>query len=160
MKRIFLCTKVHWDGKINMSPSAQQILEAHIHANPKPKITWLCNGDFVKESERKHSKLEPRIGEKNKWNATLTIIVSFVMFVLSPQLRFVSALLLHLPKGMIKVPSTSRKALIFKSSCSLTNCNSKPIKRVYDTVRFLLSKMFHHFLFNLLLSKPYCQPFI
>ena len=53
------------------------ILEAHIHANPKPKVTWLCNGDFIKESERKHSKLEPRIGEKNKWTAILTIIVSW-----------------------------------------------------------------------------------
>jgi hypothetical protein len=52
------------------------ILEAHIHANPKPKVTWLCNGDFVKESDRKRAKLEPRIGELNKWNATLTIIVS------------------------------------------------------------------------------------
>ena len=53
------------------------ILEAHIHATPKPKVTWLCNGDFIKESERKHSKLEPRIGEKNKWTAILTIIVSW-----------------------------------------------------------------------------------
>jgi hypothetical protein len=52
------------------------ILEAHIHANPKPKVTWLCNGDFIKESDRKHSRLEQRIGEKNKWTATLTIIVS------------------------------------------------------------------------------------
>ena len=52
------------------------ILEAHIHANPKPKISWLCNGDFVKESDRKYSKLEPRHGEKNKWNATMHILVS------------------------------------------------------------------------------------
>jgi hypothetical protein len=51
------------------------ILEAHVHANPKPKVTWLCNGDFVKESDRKTAKLEQRPGEKNKWNATLTILV-------------------------------------------------------------------------------------
>jgi len=43
------------------------ILEAHIHANPKPKISWLCNGDFIKESERKYSKLEPRHG----WHETI-----------------------------------------------------------------------------------------
>jgi len=50
------------------------ILEAHIHANPKPKITWLCNGDFVKETDKKTSRLEPKDGEKNKWTATLTIL--------------------------------------------------------------------------------------
>jgi len=50
------------------------ILEAHIIANPKPKISWLCNGDFVKESERKVARLEPRHGELNKWNASLTIL--------------------------------------------------------------------------------------
>jgi len=49
------------------------ILEAHIHANPRPKISWLCDGDFVKESDRKVSSLEPRQGETNKWTATLTI---------------------------------------------------------------------------------------
>jgi len=48
------------------------ILEGHIHANPKPKVTWLCNGDFVKESERKMSKLEPMEGA-NKWRASLVI---------------------------------------------------------------------------------------
>ncbi|CAB4066934.1 unnamed protein product [Lepeophtheirus salmonis] len=67
-------------AKIYEQPQLKQpdpnilILEAHIHANPKPKITWLCNGDFIKESDRKYAKLEPRVGEKNKWNATLTIV--------------------------------------------------------------------------------------
>jgi len=50
------------------------VLEAHVHANPKPKVTWLCNGDFVKESERKISRLEQRAGELNKWTVTLTIL--------------------------------------------------------------------------------------
>merc|ERR1711970_1304947 len=50
------------------------VLEAHIHANPKPKITWLCNGDFVKESDRKKSTLEAKAGDKNKWVAMLTIL--------------------------------------------------------------------------------------
>jgi len=50
------------------------VLEAHVHANPRPKITWLCNGDFVKESDRKKSKLEQRAGETNKWTASLTIL--------------------------------------------------------------------------------------
>jgi len=50
------------------------VLEAHIHANPKPKITWLCNGDFVKEDDRKRSRLEARAGELNKWTASLTIL--------------------------------------------------------------------------------------
>jgi len=50
------------------------VLEAHIHANPKPKISWLCNGDFVKEDERKTSRLEARAGETNKWTASLTIL--------------------------------------------------------------------------------------
>jgi len=49
------------------------ILEAHIHANPKPKISWLCNGDFVKESDRKQSSLASMEGERNKWAARMTI---------------------------------------------------------------------------------------
>jgi len=49
------------------------IMEANIIANPKPKISWLCNGDFVKESERKAAKLEESAEGKNKWVATLTI---------------------------------------------------------------------------------------
>ena len=39
------------------------------------QITWLCNGDFVKESEKKVARVEAREGEKNKWVATLTILV-------------------------------------------------------------------------------------
>ena len=38
------------------------------------QVTWLCNGDFVKESERKISKLEPMEGA-NKWRASLVITV-------------------------------------------------------------------------------------
>ena len=38
------------------------------------QVTWLCNGDFVKESERKMSKLEPMEGA-NKWRASLVITV-------------------------------------------------------------------------------------
>ena len=38
------------------------------------QVTWLCNGDFVKESERKVAKLEPMEGA-NKWKASLTITV-------------------------------------------------------------------------------------
>ena len=69
------------------------ILEAHIHANPKPKvdlkkyflrkflkfsqISWLCNGDFVKESDRKQSTLTSMEGERNKWAARMTITVSW-----------------------------------------------------------------------------------
>jgi len=49
------------------------VLEAHVHANPKPKVSWLCNGDFVKESERKVARLEVREGETNKWTASLII---------------------------------------------------------------------------------------
>ena len=50
------------------------VLEAHIHANPKPKISWLCNGDFVKENERHISRLEKRADGLNKWTASLTIL--------------------------------------------------------------------------------------
>ena len=38
------------------------------------QVTWLCNGDFVKESDRKMSKLEPMEGA-NKWRASLVITV-------------------------------------------------------------------------------------
>ena len=38
------------------------------------QVTWLCNGDFVKESDRKISKLEPMEGA-NKWRASLVITV-------------------------------------------------------------------------------------
>jgi len=66
--------KIYEQPELRQPDPSLLILEAHVHANPKPKITWLCNGDFVKESDRKFSKLEPRAGEKNKWNATLTIL--------------------------------------------------------------------------------------
>ena len=74
--------KIYEQPELKQPDPSVLILEAHVHANPKPKVTWLCNGDFVKESERKFSKLEPRVGqdgrlEKNKWNATLTILVRF-----------------------------------------------------------------------------------
>ena len=82
---------------------ATLILEAHIHANPKPKvgqtlipvglakdqkfnimfcfqITWLCNGDFVKESDRKQSSLINMEGEKNKWIARMKILVSLLFY--------------------------------------------------------------------------------
>lgn len=68
--------KIYEQPELRQPDPSVLILEAHVQANPKPKITWLCNGDFVKESDRKFSKLEPRVGEKNKWNATLTILVS------------------------------------------------------------------------------------
>ena len=70
--------KIYEQPELKQPDPSVLILEAHIHANPKPKVTWLCNGDFIKESERKSSKLEPRVGEKNKWNATLTILVSIL----------------------------------------------------------------------------------
>jgi hypothetical protein len=66
--------KIYEQPELKQPDPSILILEAHIHANPKPKITWLCNGDFVKESDRKQAKLEQRPGEKNKWNATLTIL--------------------------------------------------------------------------------------
>ena len=40
------------------------------------QISWLCNGDFVKESERKVSSLTSLEGERNKWAARMTILVS------------------------------------------------------------------------------------
>ena len=78
------------------------ILEAHIHANPKPKvdlkkyflrnflkysqISWLCNGDFVKESDRKQSTLTSMEGERNKWAARMTIMVSWSSVLVQPGL--------------------------------------------------------------------------
>jgi len=67
--------KIYEQPELKQPEPSILILEAHIHANPKPKISWLCNGDFVKESDRKYSKLEPRHGEKNKWNATMHILM-------------------------------------------------------------------------------------
>ena len=77
--------KIYEQPELKQPDPSILILEAHIHANPKPKITWLCNGDFIKESERKSSKLEPRAGEKNKWNATLTILVRIFVGIFMPQ---------------------------------------------------------------------------
>ncbi len=77
--------KVYEQPELKQPDPTLLILEAHIHANPKPKVTWLCNGDFIKESDRKHSRLEPRPGEKNKWNAVLTIQVQ--RYVMHSQLR-------------------------------------------------------------------------
>lgn len=68
--------KIYEQPELKQPEPAVLILEAHVHANPKPKVTWLCNGDFIKESDRKSSRLEPRPGEKYKWNATMTILVS------------------------------------------------------------------------------------
>lgn len=67
--------KIYEQPELKQPDPSILILEAHVHACPKPKVTWLCNGDFVKESDRKTAKLEARPGEKNKWNATLTILV-------------------------------------------------------------------------------------
>jgi len=71
--------KIYEQPELKQPDPSVLILEAHVHANPKPKITWLCNGDFVKESERKFAKLEQKMGENgrpelNKWTATLTIL--------------------------------------------------------------------------------------
>ena len=68
--------KIYEQPELKQPDAATLILEAHIQANPKPKITWLCNGDFIKESDTKTSRLEARPGEKSKWNATLTILVT------------------------------------------------------------------------------------
>jgi len=63
-----------YEQPLLLQPSPDKImLEAHIHANPKPKINWLCNGDFVKESDRKCSHLAAMEGEINKWKAVLVI---------------------------------------------------------------------------------------
>ena len=71
--------KIYEQPELKQPDPSILILEAHVHANPKPKIQWLCNGDFVKESERKFSKLQQKVDEsgrveKNKWAATLTIL--------------------------------------------------------------------------------------
>ena len=70
--------KIYEQPELKQPDPSILILEAHVHASPKPKVTWLCNGDFVIESDRKQAKLEARPGEKNKWNATLTIMVSLL----------------------------------------------------------------------------------
>ena len=55
------------------SRSRQFIIPPLVHTL-LDQVTWLCNGDFVKESERKMSKLEPMEGA-NKWRASLVITV-------------------------------------------------------------------------------------
>jgi len=67
--------KIYEQPELRQPEPSILILEAHVQANPKPKVTWLCNGDFVKESDRKFSKLEARPdGHKNRWTCTLTIL--------------------------------------------------------------------------------------
>ena len=78
--------KIYEQPELRQPDTSILILEAHVHANPKPKIQWLCNGDFVKESERKFSKLQQKVDEsgrveKNKWAATLTILVRYLPFL-------------------------------------------------------------------------------
>ena len=68
--------KIYEQPELRQPDPTVLILEAHVQANPKPKVTWLCNGDFVKESDRKFAKLESRPDGKNRWNCTLTILVS------------------------------------------------------------------------------------
>ena len=55
----------------------QSVINPDLRAAAKMvfQVTWLCNGDFVKESERKVAKLEPMEGAANKWKASLTIMV-------------------------------------------------------------------------------------
>lgn len=65
--------RVYEQPLLHQPDPATIILEAHVIANPKPKIQWLCNGDFVKEGEKKFSKLL-QMDDKNKWTATLTIM--------------------------------------------------------------------------------------
>lgn len=74
-----LCFRIYEQPELKQPEPSILILEAHIHANPRPKVSWLCNGDFIKESDRKYSKLEPRHGEKNKWNATMHILVRYFL---------------------------------------------------------------------------------
>lgn len=45
--------KIYEQPELKQPDANTLILEAHIHANPKPKVTWLCNGDFIKESDTK-----------------------------------------------------------------------------------------------------------
>jgi len=66
--------KIYEQPELRQPDPTVLILEAHVQANPKPKVTWLCNGDFVKESDRKFAKLESRPDGKNRWNCTLTIL--------------------------------------------------------------------------------------
>ncbi|XP_059085467.1 myosin light chain kinase, smooth muscle-like isoform X1 [Tigriopus californicus] len=65
--------KIYEQPELKQPDPSVLILEAHIHANPPPKISWLRNGDFIKESDRVQSRIEPRQGEMNKFNAILTI---------------------------------------------------------------------------------------
>ena len=89
--------KIYEQPELKQPDPSILILEAHVQANPRPKVmiiteykaafgniinliinckvSWLCNGDFIKESDRKSSKLEPMPGHKNKWIAAMTILV-------------------------------------------------------------------------------------
>merc|ERR1719362_549367 len=58
--------KIYEQPELKQPDPSILILEAHVQANPKPKITWLCNGDFVKESERKFAKLVEKNSLKDK----------------------------------------------------------------------------------------------
>lgn len=66
--------KIYEQPELKQPDPSILILEAHVQANPRPKVSWLCNGDFIKESDRKSSKLEPMPGHKNKWIAAMTIL--------------------------------------------------------------------------------------
>ena len=79
--------KIYEQPELRQPDPTVLILEAHVQANPKPKVTWLCNGDFVKESDRKFAKLEARPDGKNRWNCTLTILVSIFVYFLRDFLR-------------------------------------------------------------------------
>lgn len=72
--------KIYEQPELKQPDENTLILEAHIHAKPKPKVTWLCDGDFIQESDTKSSRLETRPGEPDKWNATLTILVIIIDF--------------------------------------------------------------------------------
>ena len=82
--------KVYEQPELKQPDPATLILEAHIQANPAPKISWLCNGDFIKESDRMKSRLEQRPGEKNKWNAILTILVRIFYYKIGLLIVFLS----------------------------------------------------------------------
>ena len=45
--------KIYEQPELKQPDPGVLILEAHVHANPKPKVTWLCNGDFVKVRKKK-----------------------------------------------------------------------------------------------------------
>merc|ERR1711936_222153 len=66
--------KIYEQPELKQPDPSILILEAHVQANPKPKITWLCNGDFVKESDRKFASLSCLEGGRNKWAAKMTIL--------------------------------------------------------------------------------------